>query len=200
MKKFILIILLLPLEAFAQKSGQEFSVGSGVCLGPERYYATGLEFGYTHPWLNHTAWMLTLSNTQGNSSPMIPTSCVVDASRTTLAFGCKVHEEFVSILSAGAYMQAGVTVILKHSLNLAPLINGRGTIMPATYIPVSPILRGGVVLDVAITDALSLGLTADCSALMWYEWSNLHNNPFSSRLFSKERLSCTLGVKMGWHF
>lgn len=200
MKKFISTIILFPLVAFAQPKGDEISVGSGLSIGPERYYASGLEFGYTHPWLNHTAWMLSLSNTHGTISLPSPTTSEIDASRTTLAFGCKVHQEFASILSAGVYLQAGVTAILKHSHNIAPLVNGVGTIVEASSIPVSPILRGGVILDVVLTDALTLGLTADCSALMWYERSNLHNNPFSSKLFSKERLSCTLGVKMGWHF
>lgn len=199
MKKFLLIVLLLPLAAFAQNRGdEEFSITAGQSLGMDYYDGSGLGFGYSHSWLNHTDWMLTLSQFHGNLSfwdGKPEGIAFANATRTALSFGCKGHWEFASLFSAGAFVQLGLLAETRRVTRVFPDAVDTSTYTYDDNVVLfcrpffSPVLKGGVFCDVFVTDALTLGLTADCSLPMAF-----------FKEFNGDYLSMTAGVKIGWHF
>ena len=192
MKKIICVILLLPAFVWAQETSKsrEVSLVASTSIGPEVFIGTGWEVGYSQKWVGCVDWMLTLTQRHGSKAPAPETESIISAYRTSVAFGCKVHGEFASIMSAGLFAQVGLQAQLGSSYYLSslPII---GVVPHVCSLSISPILRGGAVVEARVTDNLTLGLVGDCTMKL---------DETTLNYFSAERLSCSLGIKMGFFF
>ena len=192
MKRIICVIILLPAFVWAQETSKSrgVSVVASTSIGPEVFIGTGWEVGYSQQWVGCVDWMLTLTQRHGSRAPAPETEGIISAYRTSMAFGCKVHGEFASIMSASMIAQVGLQTQLGSSYYLPPLPI-MGVVPHVCSFSISPILRGGAVVEARVTDNLTLGLVGDCTMRL---------DETTLKYFSAERLSCSLGIKMGFLF
>lgn len=192
MKKIVLIVLLLPTLIWAQEDVKQGAAhfANSIAIGPEAFVGNGWEVGYSQPWFGCVDWVLSLTQQQGTTDPQPTTDGISNTYRSSVAWGCKVHGEFAARLSAGLFAQVGLQAQWTSAYLLAPL-TAIGKVPHNQPLAVAPLLRGGAVLDVRLSERVSVGIVGDCV---------LKLDEATFNYFSTERLACSVGVRMGFHF